>query len=117
MMQIRRPTVDDAPDIASIHVSAWQAAYRGIVPDAFLDALSVDQREARWSDWFGGLLGELPTATCAGPTTLRWPSAWPSCSWERTGSGPRRWRSDSHPVIAGAGGTRGACSVLEKGRA
>ena len=34
--------------IAMIHVEAWRAAYRGIVPDEFLDSLSVDERESTW---------------------------------------------------------------------
>ncbi len=29
-------------------MSAWQSAYRGIVSDAFLDAMSVKDRSARW---------------------------------------------------------------------
>jgi ribosomal protein S18 acetylase RimI-like enzyme len=31
-----------------VHVRTWQAAYRGMVPDAYLAGLSVDQREATW---------------------------------------------------------------------
>jgi ribosomal protein S18 acetylase RimI-like enzyme len=45
---VRRATVDDAGAIARIHVRAWQAAYRGVMDDAFLDSLSVDEREAAW---------------------------------------------------------------------
>lgn len=47
-MIIRSARLDDAFRIASIHVRAWQVAYRGIVPDEFLDALSVEQRHTRW---------------------------------------------------------------------
>lgn len=45
---VRRGGPDDARAIASIHVRAWQAAYRDIVPPAFLASLSVDDRETRW---------------------------------------------------------------------
>jgi GNAT superfamily N-acetyltransferase len=45
---IHRATRADARGIASVQVRAWRAAYAGIVPAAFLDALSVDEREARW---------------------------------------------------------------------
>ena len=38
----------DAPAIAQVHVATWQAAYRGQLPDAFLDALDVHQRETMW---------------------------------------------------------------------
>lgn len=40
----------DARAVAEVHVRTWQAAYRGIVPEAYLAALSVDQREAMWKD-------------------------------------------------------------------
>jgi len=39
---VRRAGEADASAIASIHVRAWQAAYRGIVPDAYLDGLSIE---------------------------------------------------------------------------
>jgi len=45
---VRRAALDDAPAIAAVHVQAWQAAYKGIVPDAFLDALRVEERTTRW---------------------------------------------------------------------
>ena len=47
-MIIRRTTLDDAKAIARIHVHAWQAAYRGIVPSPFLDSLSIEERENMW---------------------------------------------------------------------
>ena len=47
-MQIYSAGVDDARRIAQIHVLTWQAAYAGVVPDGYLAALSVDQREAYW---------------------------------------------------------------------
>ena len=40
----------DARGVAEVHVRAWQAGYRGIVPDTYLAALSVDQREAMWKE-------------------------------------------------------------------
>jgi ribosomal protein S18 acetylase RimI-like enzyme len=47
-MVSRGATPEDARAIAAIHVRSWQAAYRGIVPTAYLDALSIDQREGVW---------------------------------------------------------------------
>ena len=35
---------DDAGAIAEVHVRSWQAAYRGVVADEFLDSLDVDRR-------------------------------------------------------------------------
>ena len=47
-IHIRLATAVDARSIAEIGVLGWQAAYRGIFPDAFLDGLSIDARETAW---------------------------------------------------------------------
>ena len=44
-MEIRSALPTDAHAIAEIHVSGWQSAYRGLVPQAHLDGLSVAKRE------------------------------------------------------------------------
>ena len=46
---LRSAKSDDARAIAEIHVAAWRAAYRGLMPDDFLAALSVEQRTEMWS--------------------------------------------------------------------
>jgi ribosomal protein S18 acetylase RimI-like enzyme len=45
---IRPATREDALAIATVHVDAWKAAYRGIIPDGFLDSLSIEQRSDAW---------------------------------------------------------------------
>jgi ribosomal protein S18 acetylase RimI-like enzyme len=45
---IRKATVNDARAIAEVHVKSWQAAYRGLLPEDFLQSLSVDRREEQW---------------------------------------------------------------------
>ena len=47
---LRPMTERDARAVASIHVRTWQVAYRGQLPDDFLERLSaeVDERAARW---------------------------------------------------------------------
>jgi GNAT superfamily N-acetyltransferase len=49
VVSIRAATAGDARAIAEVHVASWRAAYRGIVPDAVLDALSVCERAGRWA--------------------------------------------------------------------
>jgi len=49
-MRIRIASVEDARRIAEIHVRAWQVTYRGQLPDEYLDSLSIDGREAAWSE-------------------------------------------------------------------
>jgi hypothetical protein len=46
---IRRARSSDVPEIAAVHVRAWQVGYRGHVPDAYLDAMNPAQRAAWWS--------------------------------------------------------------------
>ncbi|MBN2171227.1 MAG: GNAT family N-acetyltransferase [Candidatus Krumholzibacteriota bacterium] len=48
--RLRPARPEDARPLASLHVRAWQQAYRGLVPDDFLAGLSVDRREALWRD-------------------------------------------------------------------
>lgn len=45
---IRRATVNDVQAIAEVHVKSWQAAYRGLLPEDFLQNLSVSRREEQW---------------------------------------------------------------------
>lgn len=39
VMDIRPTRMQDAPEIAVVHVLSWQAAYRGLLPQAYLDGL------------------------------------------------------------------------------
>lgn len=48
-MEVRLAGVGDERSIAEVHVRTWQAAYRGQVPDNFLDNLSIERRTQGWS--------------------------------------------------------------------
>jgi GNAT superfamily N-acetyltransferase len=45
---IRRARPEDAVGLARVHVSSWQAAYRGLIDQAFLDSLDVEVRASWW---------------------------------------------------------------------
>lgn len=47
-MEVRAASIDDAEAIAVVHVRSWQGAYRALIPDAYLDALSVRRRREIW---------------------------------------------------------------------
>jgi GNAT superfamily N-acetyltransferase len=47
-MNIRQVVAADARSVAEVHVQTWQVAYRGVVPDAYLEGLSIDERERLW---------------------------------------------------------------------
>jgi GNAT superfamily N-acetyltransferase len=54
---VRVAQVADARAIALVHVRSWQAAYRGLLPQGYLDGLDPGQRSGRWelalgeADW------------------------------------------------------------------
>jgi len=45
---IRAARVADASQIAVVQVRSWQGAYRGLLPQAYLDGLDPAQRVGRW---------------------------------------------------------------------
>jgi GNAT superfamily N-acetyltransferase len=47
---IRQAVPEDAEAIAQVHIRSWQAAYRGQLPDHFLDRL-IDELERRAALW------------------------------------------------------------------
>jgi RimJ/RimL family protein N-acetyltransferase len=60
--KVRRATPADARAIAEVTVRGWQAAYRGLMPDEFLDGLSVPGRETGWRAMLeGDTDGRLPS--------------------------------------------------------
>ena len=64
---ILKPAAEgDARAIAEINVATWRAAFRGALPDAILDGLSIDKREAE----FRKILS--PSATSPARTEVAW---------------------------------------------
>ncbi len=53
-MTIRVASADDVAALAQIHVLSWQQAYRGLLPDEYLDSLRWTQRIARWRELIAG---------------------------------------------------------------
>jgi ribosomal protein S18 acetylase RimI-like enzyme len=45
---VRPARAADAAQIALVHVRSWQAAYRGLLPQSYLDGLDPAQRVTRW---------------------------------------------------------------------
>src|SRR5215217_4807749 len=48
MVTVRPATVADAPAMGQLVVRAWQAAYRGQMPDDYLNGLRAEERAAYW---------------------------------------------------------------------
>ncbi len=47
-VRIRRATVDDAVAIARVRVDTWRNTYRGIIPQGYLDAMTVEGSATLW---------------------------------------------------------------------
>lgn len=56
---------DDAPGIARVHVLSWQSAYKGLLPQAMLDQLSLATRERQWRQWLEAPAGSAPDTLVA----------------------------------------------------
>jgi len=48
VISVRDAVPDDALPIAQVHVDTWRTAYAGILADAYLASLSVDERAEKW---------------------------------------------------------------------
>jgi GNAT superfamily N-acetyltransferase len=46
--ELRSPGLDDVDALGEMHVAAWQAGYRGLLPDAYLDGLRAEDRAEWW---------------------------------------------------------------------
>jgi GNAT superfamily N-acetyltransferase len=47
---VRPARPEDADAVAGVHVASWQVAYRGLLPDDYLAAQSVEERSRQWSE-------------------------------------------------------------------
>lgn len=61
---IRLAKADDALAIARVRMISWQAAYRGIVPDAYLDAMRAEDAVERWRAASGGEMAGTEVLVC-----------------------------------------------------
>ncbi|HBP63824.1 MAG TPA: GNAT family N-acetyltransferase [Desulfosporosinus sp.] len=50
-MEIRRATLDDVKDISRIYALSWKSAYKGIIPQAYLDELKEDFWVSAFVEW------------------------------------------------------------------
>ena len=82
---MRAATSEDAASVASVHVRAWKAAYRGLLPDEYLDDLRPEHRIAHYTLGFsdpdvpatlvavvdGVVRGFVTTGPCRDPDETR----------------------------------------------
>lgn len=49
MLTVRSAEVDDAPGIAKVHVETWRTTYTGIIPQDYIDNMTVENRTVVWA--------------------------------------------------------------------
>jgi GNAT superfamily N-acetyltransferase len=49
MVHIRRATPADAMAVADVHIHSWRVGYRGLIPQDFLDELSIAEQASRYA--------------------------------------------------------------------
>lgn len=59
---VRRATSADVERIAAIHVASWRRAYRGQLPDALIESMSIAQRAQRWHELLASPAHDLHVA-------------------------------------------------------
>ncbi|HEY5025072.1 MAG TPA: GNAT family N-acetyltransferase [Acidimicrobiales bacterium] len=63
MLRVRPARPDDAAPVAAVHVRSWQAGYRGLLPDDYLDGLRPEDRMSRYT--LGSSDPEVPSTGVA----------------------------------------------------
>jgi GNAT superfamily N-acetyltransferase len=58
---VRPARTKDARSVAEVHVASWRHAYRGLLPDEYLERQSVEDREAMWLGSFADPDSKLDT--------------------------------------------------------
>ena len=58
---VRRAEPQDAPAVAQVHVASWREAYRGLLPQEYLDSLSAETRTTTWAKAFSQLSDQTST--------------------------------------------------------
>jgi ribosomal protein S18 acetylase RimI-like enzyme len=112
-MIIRSARRDDALPIATIHVRSWQVAYRGVVPDEFLDAMSIEERHLRWQQILE--VGQSATWIAEeGDIALGWISAGANRDSDSTQSSGEIWAVYIDPDHWRKGVGRALCTVAEQ---
>lgn len=53
-MRIREAALTDAEDIARVHLASWRTTYPGIIPQAYIDGLRVEDGIVRWQERLDG---------------------------------------------------------------
>lgn len=112
-IELRRARQDDALNVAGVHLGSWRVAYRGVIPDDYLDALDVAERASRYSFELDGPDDPDTWVALTGGSVLGFVTVGPSRDGAaRTGEvmalyvDPRRWRTGTGSRLMAVGEER-----------
>lgn len=77
-MTVRDANPHDAAEVAGVHVRSWQAAYRGLFPDDYLDGLRAEDRMAHYTFGDGSPDRPVTIVAVAGDTICGFATTGPS---------------------------------------
>jgi GNAT superfamily N-acetyltransferase len=113
-MELRPASPSDAGPVARLHVRSWQTAYRGLLPDAYLDGLDPTERARRYT--FGHPDPKRPYTVVAaeGDEIFGFVTTMPSRDPDAGGAGelcalyvaPDRWGAKIGSALLAAGRAR-----------
>ncbi len=63
-MMIRSATEEDALVLGKVHTDAWRAAYRGLVPESYLQGLDCERRAARFRESLAAKTADVHLLEC-----------------------------------------------------
>jgi len=109
-VEIRDAKPGDEELVAAVHVRAWKSAYRGLLPDDYLDALTPEHRIGGYR--FGAVAAEHPRTLLAveAGAVLGFATFGPSRDADAPGAGelyalyvdPGRWRAGAGRALVRA---------------
>jgi ribosomal protein S18 acetylase RimI-like enzyme len=108
---IRRATESDRLAVATVHVRAWQLAYRGIIPHETLDGMNVTRLADQYPFDLSESSDPKTLIACRGDELSGWVVLGPSRDGDEEGFGeiwalnvaPEHWRSGAGSLLmAGA---------------
>ncbi|EJG1282528.1 GNAT family N-acetyltransferase [Vibrio parahaemolyticus] len=62
--RVRKASLDDVNQIAHIHVNSWAYAYKGLMPQSYIQSYTLEKRQKLWSNIIGRNLAEVLVADC-----------------------------------------------------
>lgn len=113
-IETRRATGEDALAVAEVHLGAWRVAYRGVIPDEYLDALDVEARASRYTFDATGPDDLATWIALDNGAVVGFVTIGPCGDDDATGAGeifalyvaPARWRSGIGARLMAGGGER-----------